>query len=54
MFMLLSLHLIGVEKWCNYNPDTKVMQCNYESKSVCEAYTEGNEVCRVNPNYKDK
>lgn len=53
MFLLLTaLHLIGVQPWCNYNKNDKTMQCNYESKSACEAYTEGTETCLPNPNFK--
>lgn len=53
MFLLLTaLHLIGVQPWCNFDPSTKIMACNYESQIACESYTEGSEICLPNPNLK--
>lgn len=40
---------VGVAAWCNVNKTDGTVQCNYDTKSECEAYRAADETCVPNP-----
>lgn len=53
-FLLVSIHLIGVQPWCTFDKSAKILQCNYEDRDACETYRYTSETCVPNPQFKGK
>ena len=43
---------VGVEKYCNIDPDEFTAQCNYESRDNCQSYLQPGQRCMVNTEYR--
>lgn len=46
--LLLLSHMVGVQPWCTW--DGNALECNYETRDVCETYRQGGETCVPSPN----
>jgi hypothetical protein len=44
----VKFHKVGTAAWCNVNPNTHEVQCNYNTKVECVTYLGQDEFCVPN------